>query len=101
MGPDPPEAGASGSLPHSLRWWSTVLNPRVLLGVFLGMQLLMGLVGVPCGRSGLPCGLPAVLALLVSLPARLLRASGGSEPWRNLMVRGSAPAGARALLRGG
>jgi hypothetical protein len=51
MGPDPPEAGASGSLPHSLRWWSTVLNPRVLLGVFLGMQLLLG--SAPAGARAL------------------------------------------------
>ena len=100
MGPDAPEAGAPGSLPRSLCWWSTVLYPMALVGVFLGMQLLLGLVGVPLAAQASLAALPAVLALLVSLPARLRRAWGSSEPWRNLGVRARAPAVARALLRG-
>jgi len=100
MGPEAPEAGASGSLPRSLRWWGTVLYPTALVGVFLGMQLLLGLVGVPLAAQASLAALPAVLALLVSLPARLRRAWGCSEPWRNLGLRAPAPAVARALLRG-
>ena len=100
MGPEAPKAGAPGALPHSLRWWSTVLYPTALVGVFLGMQLLLGLVGVPPAAQASLAALPAVLALLVSLPGRLRRAWGSSEPWRNLGVRAAAPAVARALLRG-
>ena len=100
MAPDAPEAGAPASLPRSLRWWGSVLYPTALMGVFLGMQLLLGLVGVPLAAQTSLAALPAVLALLVSLPARLRRAWGSSEPWRNLGVRAAAPAVARALLRG-
>ena len=100
MAPDAPEAGAPASLPRSLRWWGTVLYPTALVGVFLGMQLLLGLVGVPLAAQASLAALPAVLALLMSLPARLRRVWGSNEPWRNLGVRAPAPAVARALLRG-
>jgi membrane protease YdiL (CAAX protease family) len=100
MGPEAPKADAPGALPHSLRWWTTVLFPTALVGVFLGMQLLFGVVGVPVAAQATLAALPAVLALLVSLPARLRRAWGSSEPWRNLGVRAPGPAVARALLRG-
>ena len=100
MASDAPEADVPGSLSRSLRWWGTVLYPTALVGVFLGMQLLLGLVGVPVAAQASLAALPAVLALLVSLPARLRRAWGSSEPWRNLGVRAPAPAVARALLRG-
>jgi MYXO-CTERM domain-containing protein len=100
MAPDAPEAGAPASLPRSLRWWGTVLYPTALVGVFLGMQLLLGLVGVPLAAQASLAALPAVLALLMSLPARLRRVWGSTEPWRNLGVRAPEPAVARALLRG-
>jgi membrane protease YdiL (CAAX protease family) len=77
-----------------------VLYPTALVGVFLGMQLLLGWVGVPLAAQASLAALPAVLALLVSLPARLRRAWGSREPWRQLGVRAPAPAVARALLRG-
>jgi MYXO-CTERM domain-containing protein len=64
------------------------------------MQLLLGWVGVPLAAQASLAALPAVLALLVSLPARLRRAWGSREPWRQLGVRAPAPAVARALLRG-
>ena len=99
MGLDAPEACAP-TLPCSPRWWSTVLYPTALVGVFLGMQLLLGWVGVPLAAQASLAALPAVLALLVSLPARLRRAWGSREPWRQLGVRAPAPAVARALLRG-
>jgi len=100
MGPEAPKAGAPDALPRSLRWRGTVLYPTALVGMFLGMQLLLGLVGVPLAAQASLAALPAVLAMLVSLPARLRRAWGSSEPWRNLGVRAAAPAVARALLRG-
>jgi membrane protease YdiL (CAAX protease family) len=85
---------------HSPRWRGTVLYPGALVGLFLGAQAMLGLVGVPLAQQAALAALPAVLALLVSLPARLRRAWGSSEPWRNLGVRAAAPAVARALLRG-
>jgi MYXO-CTERM domain-containing protein len=100
MGQEDPKAGAPGALPRSLSWWGTGLYPTALVGVFLGVQLLLGLVGVPMAVQASLAAVPAVLALLVSLPARLRRAWGSNEPWRNLGVRAPAPAVARALLRG-
>jgi membrane protease YdiL (CAAX protease family) len=85
---------------HSPRWRGTVLYPAALVGLFLGAQALLGLVGVPLAQQAALAAVPAVLTLLLSLPARLRRAWGSSEPWRNLGVRAAAPAVARALLRG-
>jgi hypothetical protein len=84
----------------SLRWWGTLLYPTVLVGIFLGGQLLLQLVGVPIGQRPAIAALPAVLALLVSLPLRVRRSWGNSEPWRCLGLVGTAPCLARALLRG-
>jgi hypothetical protein len=70
MGPDAPEACAP-TLPCSAPWWGTVLYPRHWWGVFLGMQFLLGWVGVPLAAQASLAALPAVLALLVSLPAQL------------------------------
>jgi membrane protease YdiL (CAAX protease family) len=95
-----PEEGKSGPVRHSLHWRGTLLYPAALVGLFLGGQALLGLVGVPLDAQASLAALPAVLALLVSLPSRLRRAWGSSEPWRNLGVRAPAPAVARALLRG-
>jgi hypothetical protein len=92
-------AGA-GAVRHSPRWRGTVLYPAALVGLFLGAQALLGLVGVPLAQQAALAAVPAVLSLLLSLPARLRRAWGSSEPWRNLGVRAPAPAVARALLRG-
>jgi membrane protease YdiL (CAAX protease family) len=68
--------------------------------MFLGGQALLGLLGVPLVQQAALAALPAVFALFASLPARLRRAWGSCEPWRNLGVRAPAPAVARALLRG-
>jgi len=92
-------AGA-GAVRHSPRWRGTVLYPAALVGLFLGAQALLGLVGVPLAQQAALAAVPAVLSLLLSLPVRLRRAWRSSEPWRNLGVRAPAPAVARALLRG-
>jgi membrane protease YdiL (CAAX protease family) len=86
--------------PPRLHWWGTLLYPLSLVGMFLGGQLLLGLVGVaPDQRAALAAG-PAVLALAISLPGRLRRSWGSDQPWRRLGVRAGAPALAKALLRG-
>ena len=78
----------------------TVLYPAALLAVFLGGQLLLGLVGVAASQRAALAALPALAALLLSLPLRLRRAWGEPSPWRALGLRAPAAAVARALLRG-
>ena len=84
----------------SLHWWGTVLYPAALVTVFLGGQLLLGLLGVPLAQQAALAALPAVAALLLSLPWRVRRAWGSPLPWRELGVRAAWPALLRALLRG-
>ena len=57
-----------------LRWWGTVLYPALLVGMFLGGQLLLGMAGVPVDQQAAIAALPALLSLLLSLPLRLRRA---------------------------
>lgn len=82
------------------RWLGTLLYPAGLVTLFLGLQLLLGLLEVPAQQRAAVAALPTVAALLLSLPLRLRRAWGSSEPWRTLGVRTTAPALARSLLRG-
>ena len=83
-----------------LHWWGTLLYPIALVAVFLGGQLLLGLVGIPAEqRAALAAG-PAVLALLLSLPWRLRQAWGSAQPWSSLGVQGPPAAVAKALVRG-
>ena len=82
------------------RWWGTVLYPAALVAVFLGCQLLLSLLGVEEGQRAAIAALPAVAALLISLPLRLQQAWGVSQPWRVLGVLAPLPAVGRALLRG-
>jgi membrane protease YdiL (CAAX protease family) len=89
--------GAGGPHPHLL---GTVLYPAGLVAVFLGAQLLLGLLGVPVAQRAALGALPAVASLLISLPLRLRRVWGSDEPWTTLGVRGAGPAVAKALLRG-
>jgi membrane protease YdiL (CAAX protease family) len=83
-----------------LHWWGTVLYPAVLVGVFLGCQLLLKLAGVPRGTEASLAALPAVAALLLSLPLRLRRCWGEQQPWQRLGVIGPTPKIFKALLRG-
>ena len=83
-----------------LHWWGTLLYPLSLVAVFLGGQLLLGLIGVAADQRAAVAAGPAVLALLLSLPWRLRHGWGSTHPWRSLGVRAPAAAVARALLRG-
>ncbi|MFZ9952675.1 MAG: type II CAAX prenyl endopeptidase Rce1 family protein [Vulcanococcus sp.] len=83
-----------------LHWWGTVLYPAALVGLFLGGQLLLQVLGVASGLQASLAALPAVAALVLTLPRRLRRCWGEPEPWRRLGVNGAAQAVGRALLRG-
>jgi len=85
---------------QKLHWWGTLLYPAALVVVFLGGQLVLGLLGVPAELRASLAALPAVAALLLSLPWRLRQAWGVSHPWQELGVSAAAPASLRALLRG-
>lgn len=88
-------AGSPGPRP---RWQGCLLYPAALLGLFLGGQLLFGLAGVPPNLRATLAALPALTALLITLPLRLRRCWGEPKPWRRLGVR-QAMLG--PLLRGG
>lgn len=92
--------GLAATTRPALHWWGTVLYPAALVAVFLGGQLLLGLIGVPLQQQAALAALPAVTALLLSLPLRLRRAWGSTIPWRDLGVRAPAADLLRSLLRG-
>ena len=81
-------------------WWGTLLYPATLVALFLGCQGLAGLIGIGEGQRASLAAIPAVLALVVSLPQRLKRQWGEADPWRSLGVVGPWPAALQALLRG-
>jgi len=83
-----------------LNWWGTLLYPAALVAVFLGGQLLLKALGVPAALLASLAALPAVAALLLSLPVRLRRCWAEPQPWRRLGVVGGKAAVAKALLRG-
>jgi len=83
-----------------LHWWGTLLYPLGLVGIFLLGQVLLGLGGVPVAQQPTLAAIPALLALLVSLPRRLRRCWGSDGPWRSLGVRTTPRAGVRSLLGG-
>ena len=85
---------------HAPRWWGTMLYPAALVGLFLAGQALLAMAAVPAGQQASLAALPAVLALLLSLPWRLRRAWGSTEPWRRLGVAADPAPLARAALRG-
>lgn len=84
----------------SVRWWGTLLYPAALVALFLGIQLLLGRLGVASELQASLAALPAVAALLISLPVRLQRCWAEAHPWQRLGVQGPWPAVLRALLRG-
>jgi membrane protease YdiL (CAAX protease family) len=86
--------------PACVRWSGTVLYPSALVALFLGGQLLLGVLGVPRQQQAALAALPAVAALLLSLPLRLRRAWGSLTPWRDLGVLAPAPQMVRTLWRG-
>jgi membrane protease YdiL (CAAX protease family) len=83
-----------------LHWWGTLLYPAALVTVFLGCQLLLQWLGAPAGLEASLAAIPAVAALLLSLPPRLRRCWGEPEPWRALGVAAPAAQLLKALLRG-
>lgn len=84
----------------SVRWWGTVLYPAALVALFLGLQLLLACFGVRADQQASLAALPAVAALLISLPLRLRRSWAEIHPWQRLGVQGPWPAVIKALVRG-
>lgn len=82
------------------RWRGTVLYPLLLVSLFLGVQGLLALAGVAPNQRAAPAAVPALLALLISLPRRLRSTWGEPQPWRRLGLSAPAHAIAKALLRG-
>jgi len=93
------EAAATPGRPH-IPWWGTLLYPAVLVALFLGCQGLARLLGVGEGQRASLAAIPAVVALVLSLPQRLRRQWGEPHPWRSLGVVAPGPAVLKALLRG-
>ena len=83
-----------------IAWWGTLLYPAALVALFLGCQVLAGLVGIGEGQRASMAAIPAVVALVVSLPLRLRRQWGEPHPWHSLGVVGPWPAVLQALVRG-
>ena len=82
------------------RWRGAFLYPTVLVGLFLGLQGILGLAGVPLNQQPAIAAVPSLAALMLSLPWRLRRAWGEARPWRRLGVRASWPALLTSLLQG-
>ena len=55
--------------------------------MFLGLQGLFGLLGVPIAQQASLAALPSVAVLLISLPSRLQRTWGERQAWKRLGVR--------------
>ena len=83
--------------PH---WRGTLLYPTFLVALFLGLQGLLGLMGVPVAQQASLAALPSVVALVISLPWRLQRAWGEPQAWKRLGVRCSWLDFAQSLSRG-
>jgi membrane protease YdiL (CAAX protease family) len=90
----------NGPTSARLHWWGTVLYPGALVAVFLGCQLLLNLAGTPRGLEASLAAVPALAALLCSLPLRLRRCWDEQHPWQRLGVQGAWPRVLQALLRG-
>ena len=69
-----------------LRWWGTLLYPMALVALFLGIQGLLSVAGVPPEHQASLAAVPAVAVLLISLPLRLQRVWAESRPWQRLGV---------------
>ncbi|MFM7269924.1 MAG: type II CAAX prenyl endopeptidase Rce1 family protein [Cyanobium sp.] len=82
------------------RWRGLLLYPAALVAVFLGGQLLLGLVGVPVAQQPTLAALPALASLLLSLPARLRRVWGEGAPWTAIGLRAPAYRALAALGQG-
>jgi membrane protease YdiL (CAAX protease family) len=83
-----------------LHWWGTLLYPAALVGLFLGLQVIAGVLGVAADQRAAIAAIPAVIALVLSLPWRLRSAWCVQSPWTCLGVIGTARGVIRSLLRG-
>ena len=84
----------------TLHWRGTLLYPTALVALFLLLQWLAGWLGIDPAQQAALAALPAVAALVISLPLRVKRCWGIAQPWQHLGVIAPASAVARALLRG-
>lgn len=82
------------------RWRGAILYPAALVALFLGLQGLLGLAGVPLTQQPAIAAFPSLAALLLTLPLRLRRAWGEPTPWTRLGVRTSWEALQTCLIRG-
>lgn len=82
------------------RWRGAFLYPAALVALFLGLQGLLALAGVPLTQQPTIAAFPSLAALLLSLPWRLKRAWGESSPWTRLGVRCRWTLLLKSLLRG-
>ena len=90
----------NGPTSTRLHWWGTVLYPAALVTVFLGCQLLLTLAGTPHGLEASLAAIPALAAVVWSLPRRLRSCWGEQQPWQRLGVEAPWPQVLQALLRG-
>ena len=83
-----------------LHWRGTILYPASLVALFLGLQVVLGWLGIPFAQQASLAAIPSVATLLLSLPWRLRRAWGESSPWKRLGVRTSWAELIETLSRG-
>jgi len=85
---------------NSVRWTGTLLYPALLVALFLGIQLLEQVLGMPEQHRATFAAIPALLALLISLPWRVHRTWGTSQTWQALGIKGKPRDSLGALING-
>ena len=81
-------------------WRGTLLYPASLVALFLSLQGLLGVAGVPPTQQASLAAAPSVAAMLISLPWRLRRTWGVDRPWQQLGVVRPVVKALHAFLRG-
>ncbi len=81
-------------------WLDTLRYPALLVGLFLGLQLVARLLGLPSDDWPLFAAPWTLMALLLSLPRRLRWVWGEPTPWCRLGVVAPARRALGALLGG-
>ena len=81
-------------------WLDTLRYPAQLVGLFLGLQLVARLLGLPSDDWPLFAAPWTLMALLLTLPRRLRRVWGESTPWCRLGVVAPPRRALGALLGG-
>jgi len=85
---------------NSVRWTGTLLYPAVLVAIFLGIQLLEKVLEMPAQHRATFAAIPALLALLISLPWRVHQTWGTSQAWQALGLKGNQRDSLHALING-